>query len=793
MGFQGPLLLMSGLGAAAVSIPVILHFFFRSRYRTVPWAAMRFLLTSIEQTSRRLRFQELLLLLLRMAVLALLAFALARPISSAFRGAGQGEAIDAVFLFDTSFSMGVREGGATRLDRAREAALDLIERLPPYSTVQIIACSDRAWDLGPRVPANLDQARQIIHDLQLTHLATDFLPGVRMAQQILERRQLPNKELYVFSDMQKSGWEKQSAALTETLRQIGQKATVSLVRCGTKKPNNVAIIGITPEAGIPRPGERVGFAVLVKNTGAEPIRDVRVSLMIDGRDKDRESHGIKVLPPGDTRSVTLSARMGAAGLHVITAAVKQDDLEADNRFDQVILVRESVRLLVIDGTLNTEDPKLSSSHYLLNAVLAVPDPQKQQYYLQPTLVSPREAVPELLEKQDVCILANVAVKPDLKQRVRNLSPEFLDALSRFVREGHGLIIFAGDNVKPADYNEVLVQQHRLLPWPLTQLVQRPADNPLHFNRNSAELAVYQRFKEDKFYELFNEIRVWQAVALKPPATADAPGAAAEPKSTETKDGVGKNKNDKGLDTVTVALRYDDGTPAVLAHKVDAGEVLFFTTAANPGWSPGSPDPTWTTLPLFPFFPPLVHETINHLLPRQTQNYNATAGRPLNWYAPRQEASSAFALYQPDGKKRRLGLPTGQGDRPLLVLDDLTTAGIYHLVAVDPNRPADDLVNDPVLVEQIRQGKAKLGRPIAVTPDLSESADLEALTDDQIEALLGFPVLHATAGSGADSLGAVDRTQREWTFWILVAVLAATLCEALLAWFCGRPIGGKVAQ
>ena len=45
MSFLAPLMLW---GAAAVSIPVIIHLFFRSRYRTVPWAAMKFLLTSIE-------------------------------------------------------------------------------------------------------------------------------------------------------------------------------------------------------------------------------------------------------------------------------------------------------------------------------------------------------------------------------------------------------------------------------------------------------------------------------------------------------------------------------------------------------------------------------------------------------------------------------------------------------------------------------------------------------------------------------------------------------------------------
>src|SRR5437867_9363279 len=100
MNFVAPYMLW---GAAAAGVPIALHFFFRSRYRTVPWAAMDFLLSSIEQTSRRLKFQELLLLLLRCAVLLILALALARPALSLIGGSG-GDAVDAVFVIDTSLS-----------------------------------------------------------------------------------------------------------------------------------------------------------------------------------------------------------------------------------------------------------------------------------------------------------------------------------------------------------------------------------------------------------------------------------------------------------------------------------------------------------------------------------------------------------------------------------------------------------------------------------------------------------------------------------------------------------------
>src|SRR3954453_16852311 len=154
MGFLAPYMLW---GALAAGIPIALHFFFRSRYRTVPWAAMKFLLTSIEQTSRRLKFQELLLLAMRVSLLVLLALALARPVSSVMRGTGGGDAVDAVFVIDTSYSMGGADGAKSRLEPAREEAPRLVDELPPHSTVQIVACSGTAAHLvGPHSPANLD-------------------------------------------------------------------------------------------------------------------------------------------------------------------------------------------------------------------------------------------------------------------------------------------------------------------------------------------------------------------------------------------------------------------------------------------------------------------------------------------------------------------------------------------------------------------------------------------------------------------------------------------------------------
>src|SRR6266699_5301242 len=141
MSFLSPWMLAS---AAAVGVPIALHFFYRARYRPLPWAPMKFLKEAIEQTSRRLKFQEWILLALRCLALILLALALARPGMQSAGSTGRGDAVDAVLVIDTSYSMGAQDGDKTRLDRAKEAALAVIDSLPANSSVQIIACADRA-------------------------------------------------------------------------------------------------------------------------------------------------------------------------------------------------------------------------------------------------------------------------------------------------------------------------------------------------------------------------------------------------------------------------------------------------------------------------------------------------------------------------------------------------------------------------------------------------------------------------------------------------------------------------
>src|ERR671936_3020880 len=104
MAFGIPLML---IGLAGVVIPVIIHFLNRRRFDVVDWGAMQFLQVS-ETTRRRLLLEEILLMLLRMGLVALLALALAAPYTTSrlLAGSSPRDNRDAVLVFDGSYSMG---------------------------------------------------------------------------------------------------------------------------------------------------------------------------------------------------------------------------------------------------------------------------------------------------------------------------------------------------------------------------------------------------------------------------------------------------------------------------------------------------------------------------------------------------------------------------------------------------------------------------------------------------------------------------------------------------------------
>jgi hypothetical protein len=718
-------------GLVATGIPVVIHFFFRSRFRTVEWAAMEFLRQSIEQTNRRLRFQELLLLILRCLMVALVALALARPVWRGVVGGG-GDAVDVVLVIDTSLSMAARDGGPTRLDRAKAAARAVLEHLPAHSTAQVITFSDRATLLGPRQPADLDQARQAIDNIVATARGSDLAAGLNLAQTAVRRGSSPQREVYILTDAQGLAFDRQASVVSEAAKKIAEVATVYVGRCGKEVTRNATLIGLAPQTGLPHTGERVGFAALIRNTGREPLRDLSVSLTADGG--RQETVPLARLEPGETRAVTLTARWTEPGWRTVTARVRSDEQPGDDRFDRVLRVRDKVRVLVIDGAANPREPERSASYFLLHALAPVKEADRAGYYLQPRLVTPGQATPSLLADSDLCILVNVAVEREAGKPGEVLPGDFAEALYRYVRDGKSLVVFAGDRVNPAAYARAFVDRLPMLPLRPTGLKNFPERAEPGIDRGGFTDPAFAKFRDDETYQTFAQVKTQKLI------TGESLPAV------------------EGRSPTRVLMRATDGNALIASRGVGAGAVAFVTTSA---------DASWTDLPIWVNANvPIIDALLAHLLLAETDSHNAEAGAGLRWFAPAGDAERPFVLIRPDGERVRLGKPEPIQGRPRVVAADTPLAGIYRIAPADATETR--------------------APPFAVVYDREEAMTPEILTDSAIDERLGSKPIHVTVTDDLSPFAGGERAKREWTPKLLWALLALGIAETLLAWYVGQP-------
>src|SRR5262245_38902713 len=124
-------------------LPIVLHLMQRQKPKRVVFPAFRFLRQTQQVAQRRVKLNNILLLLLRVLVLALLCLALARPRLFGGRVAvGPERPVVAVLVIDTSLSMEYNPGDQTRLDAARKRARELLDEMADDSKVAILDTAD---------------------------------------------------------------------------------------------------------------------------------------------------------------------------------------------------------------------------------------------------------------------------------------------------------------------------------------------------------------------------------------------------------------------------------------------------------------------------------------------------------------------------------------------------------------------------------------------------------------------------------------------------------------------------
>jgi hypothetical protein len=725
--FVSPIFLLAG--SLLVGIPIIIHVLNRRRFKIVNWAAMEFLLRAMQKNRKRLRFEQMLLLVTRCLVLFLLGAALARPMgceqSTIADLAGRRTGLH-VFVIDNSYSMAYeadRPGAKTQLDQAKIIAKALIERLSSGGECVAVVTAGRPATAVIATPSyDLKEAEAAIDRIQQSYDGTDEVGALSKARDIASAdNKDPNKSLYLIDDSTRVGWETSGDAIKQTSADLAKVYVSGITHFNLGKPDewNHAIVALKPAESLVTNWFPPDFIADVRGYGPT-TGDPKITWFLDG----------DLQPPGGATAkateaaapITTTLHSLAGGIHVISAALTSDDrLPIDNTRYRVVNVVNQLKVLIVEGERGVGG--LGSSGAFLDDALNPPmvgadatPGHKTNSYVATERISDLELANKVLTDYRCICLCGVG----------QIQEQEAAQLETFVKQGGTLMVFMGDPVTADNYNATLYKHH-LLPGPLTRRVTAgvgPNDPPRRFafdpHGNLHPLLDDFRNFDDSGMNAVEIYNYWQ-VDIPPDSKAEHVLDFLPP----------DNAKDQKPD------------PAITVQTLGSGRVLFYATAADPNGE-------WTTFMAHRAFPALMHMLLLGTVSAGDEWMNILVDQPVE--VP---ASINLATAPTLTDSRNIEFPmeqvTNAAGQSVYQSKPLAIPGIYSLSTGTENFKI--AVNVP-----------------------SDEADVRTITSEQVKKDMGDIDMRLEGDSvPAPSIAANEGLDMGWSVMVIVFLLLAVEC------------------
>lgn len=723
------------VGVLAAAIPLIIHLSRSRRTKKMRFSTTRFFTDQFLRSYHMSRLKELLLLACRMLLCGLLAMALAQPIIKPKVNAFEGSRA-VVLVLDNSASMGYTEGGVALLERARGVARKLIEELGPDDTVSVVLAARR--ESGPELlyekkpTAEAGDVLQAVNAVKVETLGTDLTGAMARAETIANSSAAQSKEVYIFSDLQDSGWELPDK---EAAGPSNSDVLFFFVSIRPKEVRNLAVTAV--EYGASRPMTGVPFTIRPHISSQGDLgRACDVKLYVDG--KKVSERRLEKLQDGRWAVPRFYHTFTTSGWHSGHVEVEDDTLTLDNRRYFAFEVLESVKVLAVNGA-PSQVPRLDELFFLKTALTAPPEDKKASPIAIDVIGPPALGGAEL-DKYPLVILANV----------ESLSADAVEKLEAFVDRGGSLLVFLGDKVNTSFYNQNLAASTRLhgglLPGRLEKILGNPAGtaNFATIGDVDHDHVVLAAFQDPKFASLAGVTfkALWHVVPEQAAVLMQA--RETDPKATA-------------------------GLPLLCEKAFGKGRVLLFASTC---------DRDWTNFPVRPAFLPWTHRLVGYLAqePLGRQTFYAT-GQAIPVPVSAAEGLPQVLVKKPDGT---LGhAVAGNDPEQRLVFADTTQPGIY---ALNPDKPD----KGPLFAVNLDSFESKLtylDEVLAEADEETASANREDKITAGLKKRLDRPLISyvADADRVTEASQAARRGFKLWDI-VLAIVLAIALFEP---WFANR--------
>jgi hypothetical protein len=803
-------------GAGAVSVPIIIHLLNRRRFKVVIWAAMRFLLAAQKQNTRRMRLEQIILLIVRTVLVALIVFAMASvmpwmenvwaaiwPEGSGVHAGGAGRTHH-ILVLDGSLSMNLTADGKSLFDRARQMALDKVKESPSGDGFSVLLMKDSpVWIVGEASHDGRKVVREI-EQLRAGHGNASVPATLNMvAAKVAEgSSRFPVQNVYFFTDMQRSTWlsvppdearaeGKDDAKDKLAYVEIGRGARTIFVDLGRDDAKNLAVTDLRLDDSLITTGAKIRVQAQIKNYSQE-AKKLHVELLA-GRAREVAADNpyslrtvgqpeLVKLEPNESKQIYFEYTFASPGTYAVQVKLESDDLEPDDSRAVVVTVKDTIPVLLVNGK-PAGDPYERATEYLKLALNPFrPGSEPKFAPLRPKVISAAQFVDTSeadLAAYDCIFLCDV--------------PQFgsgeLRRLEGHLRRGGGIFVSLGDRAAEnlEVYNRLLFKNEQgLLPAKLFKKIQAPVDH--HFTLNAQDEQFLEpplkAFKDDDDRISLRSGRFRQYVQAK--AAGDAKVRTILTYLPEL-DALVKTPLDKTLANDNPALlewnpplvRDQGAAPAPKGGPRSAlqaryrGKVLLFTSTVNMDWNswPGSPS-----------FGAMMQEATRLAASGRLREQAALVGQMLEEYFPASgnevDAVIAYPANLAGLKPQKIRTQVIE-DMGVFRFSDTDYAGIYKMTVGSDPREYLFAVNVPATRPDQGGSESDLARTDKATLEkVFPGWDFQLVTDPRQANYTG-------GGPAADIVMVRGAMGPFVAHWVLLVVLVLVLAEVILAWQFGH--------
>ena len=442
MAFLNPLFLF---GLLAAGIPLLIHLWNRRRVVTIDFSSLMFLTAAHRENARRFQLRQLLILLLRIIIVALIALALARPfLTLGLPVASVRAKTDLVIILDNSYSMAYQDVDGVRFEKAKILAIDILDTLRHGDSAAFILMSDSPKPVFRQLTPDIESVITAIKDAEVSYRTTNVQPSVELAHEILAESVQVNKELYLISDFAENGWENWSRLPNRS------GARISLIPVTENEAHNISIEEIRPSNQLIGVNLLLQMNVTIANHSTAPLAQNILTLFIRGEKQKTVNFSAAA---DESLNTTLTYNFSTPGTHTGYLTLTEDRLNIDNRRYFALDVIGEVRVLCVGEQteylmLALNPNNFSSSSSVITDADSQNTHQNERkaggVMILPTQCTPAEFETFPLEDYDVIILADV---PKISAQIRA-------QLQESIRHGKSIIAFVSSRTNIISYNEL---------------------------------------------------------------------------------------------------------------------------------------------------------------------------------------------------------------------------------------------------------------------------------------------------------------------------------------------------